>query len=297
MQDDIKIKRTVKDSVFSDLFKDKKNLLALYKTLHPEDTNIAEDMLHIGTINTVLIDDLYNDLGLFVRDDKILLLLEAQSTWTVNIVARMLLYAAQTYQEYFERTQQKLYGSKKAKMPKPELYVIYTGKKGEKPDVISLSGEFFGGEDACIEVKARVIYESDSKDIINQYIIFCKVFNRQVKKHGRTQKAVTETIRICKDKDVLGEYLAQHEREVLTIMMKLFDEEYQQELHWKDKFQRAIKKEVRKAEQATKLATEQATAARMIQKGKMTLEEISECVPSLSFNDIKKLAAEIAPAN
>ena len=72
-------------------------------------------------------------------------------------------------------------------------------------------------------------------------------------------------------------------------MMKLFDEEYQQELHWKDRVQKEIKKEVRKAKQAT----ERATAARLIQKGKMTLEEISECVPSLSFNDIKKLAAEI----
>ena len=58
VQDDIKIKRTIKDSVFSDLFKDKKNLLALYKTLHPEDMDIAEDMLQIGTINTVLIDDI-----------------------------------------------------------------------------------------------------------------------------------------------------------------------------------------------------------------------------------------------
>jgi len=45
-------------------------------------------------------------------------------------------------------------------------------------------------------------YESDTEDIINQYIIFCKVFNEQTKQHGMTQKAVTETIRICKDRNV-----------------------------------------------------------------------------------------------
>ena len=32
-------KRTAKNSVFLDLFQDKKNLLKLYKTLHPEDTD------------------------------------------------------------------------------------------------------------------------------------------------------------------------------------------------------------------------------------------------------------------
>ena len=40
-----------------------------------------------------------------------------------------------------------------------------------------------------------------------------------------TQKAVTETIRICKDRNVLREYLAQREKEVVTIMISLFDEE------------------------------------------------------------------------
>ena len=51
-------------------------------------------------------------------------------------------------------------------MPKPELYVIFTGNKGRKPDKISLSKEFFKGADIDIEVKANVIYES-YKDNVN----------------------------------------------------------------------------------------------------------------------------------
>ena len=119
-------------------------------------------------------------------------------------------------------------------MPKPELYVIFTGNKGRKPDKISLSKEFFEGADIDIEVKAKVIYESDTDDIINQYIIFCKVFNDQTKQHGMTQKAVTETIRICKDRNVLREYLAQREKEVVTIMMSLFDDEQIMRTYAKD---------------------------------------------------------------
>ncbi len=82
------------------------------------------------------------------------------------------MYLAQSYHEYFERTSQSLYKSKKVKMPKPELYVIYPGNKGRKPDTISLSQEFFDGAD--IEIKAKVIYESDKDNIINEYIVFVR---------------------------------------------------------------------------------------------------------------------------
>ena len=206
-------KRTAKNSVFLDLFQNKSYLLKLYKTLHPEDTTATEDSLTDVTITNVLTDNLYNDLG-FIANNKLMILVEAQSTWTVNILIRVLLYLAQSYHEYFQRTCQDYYKSKKVKIPKPELYVIFTGNKGRKPDKISLSKEFFEGADIDIEVKAKVIYESDTDDIINQYIIFCKVFNEQTKQHGMTQKAVTETIRICKDRNVLREYLAEREKEV-----------------------------------------------------------------------------------
>jgi hypothetical protein len=40
-----------------------------------------------------------------------------------------------------------------------------------------------------------------------------------------TQKAVMETIRICKNRNVLREYLLEREKEVVTVMLSLFDEE------------------------------------------------------------------------
>ena len=270
-------KRTAKNSVFLDLFQDKKNLLKLYKTLHPEDTDATEDTLDIVTIDNVLTDNLYNDLGIMVGNNRLLLLLEAQSSWTVNILIRILLYLAQSYHEYFERTSQSLYKSKKVKMPKPELYVIYTGNKGRKPDTISLSQEFFDGADIDIEIKAKVIYESDKDNIINEYIVFCKVFNKQIKEHGMTKQAVTETIRICKDRNILKQYLSSKEVEVVTIMMSLFDDEQIMRTYAKD-----IEKE-----------TERKTAEKMIKMGKLSLEEIGLCVPTLSFDELKELEAEV----
>ena len=276
MQDETKqtqevmAKRTAKNSVFLDLFQNKSYLLKLYKTLHPEDS------LTDVTITNVLTDNLYNDLG-FIVNNKLMILIEAQSTWTMNILVRVLLYLAQNYHEYFQRTSQDYYESKKVKMPKPELYVIYTGNKGRKPDKISLSKEFFKGADIDIEVRAKVIYESGKDDIINQYIIFCKVFNEQTKQHGMTQKAVTETIRICKDRNVLREYLAQREKEVVTIMMSLFDEEQ-------------IMKSFIKSERHD---ADRETAERMIKDGEMSLERIARYIPSLSMEELKEIETEV----
>ncbi len=46
-------------------------------------------------------------------------------------------------------------------------------------------------------------------------------------------------------------------------------------------------------EDSTVRETAKRTAERMIKKGKMTLEEIAEYVPSLSFEELKKLKEEM----
>lgn len=275
--DEVKAKRTAKNSVFLDLFQDKKNLLKLYKALHPEDKDATEDMLDIVTIDNVLTDNLYNDLGIMVGNNRLLLLLEAQSSWTVNILIRILLYLAQSYHEYFERTSQSLYKSKKVKMPKPELYVIYTGNKGRKPDTIFLSQEFFDGEDIDIEIKAKVIYESNRDNIINEYIVFCKVFNEQIKVHGMTKQAVTETIRICKDRNILRQYLSSKEKEVVTIMMSLFDDEQIMRTYAKDMARETTKR----------------NAITMVKKGRISIEEILAFFPELTIDDVEEIEKEV----
>ena len=273
-------KRKIRDSVFSNLFQDKKYLLQLYKSLHPEDCDVTENEISDVTIKHVLIDADYNDLG-FSVGNRLMVLVESQSTWTLNIIIRALMYLVQTYHDYFKRTNQNLYGSKKVDMPRPELYMIYTGERKNIPDTISLSEEFFGGEEIAIDAEVKVLYQENGENIIGQYIIFSKVYNEQRKIHGNTKQAVTETIRICKDRNVLKGYLESREQEVVSIMMTLFDDE---------QILKAYAKDIADSKEKE---TEKKTAARMIKKGKMSLEDIAECVPALSLEELKKLQAEV----
>ena len=221
----IKIRRKVKDTVFTDLFGDPKYLLQLYQTLHPEDIETTEEGLKYVTLEPVIVDGIYNDLG-FMVGNKLMVLVEAQSTWTVNIIIRSLLYLAQSYKEYFVENDVNLYSSKKAPMPEPELYVIYTGERSEHPEYITLSEEFFGGKSTALDVRVKMLYGEDKADIVGQYVRFCKVFNMVVSRMGYTEEAILEVIRICRDEEILTEYLATREKEAFSIMFTLFDEEY-----------------------------------------------------------------------
>ena len=265
-------KRKIKDSVFTDLFRNKKYLLQLYQTLHPEDKEVTENELEDVTIKHIMVNGDYNDLG-FSVGNRLLVLVESQSTWSYNIIIRALMYMMQTYHDYFQRTGQNLYGSKKVTLPKPELYVIFTGERKVIPDRITLSQEFFEGEDVAIEAKVKILYK-ESEDIIGQYIIFCKVYNEQRKKFGRTEKTINETIRICMNRNVLKEYLESHKREVISMMMTLFEEEQIMKAYTKDVLEQGIEQGIKKGEDSFSLLMTKLFEAGRIQDAKLVTKDM-----------------------
>lgn len=277
------VKHTVKDSVFTSLFKEKKYLIQLYRALHPEDTKTTEDDLKDVTVSNVLVDDIYNDLG-FTVGTTLLLMIEVQSTWTVNIIFRALMYLVQTYREYFRKTKQNLYKSKKLKMPKPEIYVIYVGDRKTRPEEISLSEEFFEGKDICIDVRVKMIYDGKNGDIINQYVVFTRVCNEQVAIHGRTREAVQEAIRICKERNVLKEYLSSREKEVVDMLMELYDEQ--------EVLRSYVESERYEAAEEAENVTKIGTAKRFLGMGRFSVEEIAEGT-GLTVEEVEELQKEL----
>ena len=80
-------KYTVKDSVFTSRFREPKYLLQLYQAPHPEDREATKDSITNVTITNVLLDQFYNDVGFQIRE-KLVILVEQQSSWSLNIVVR-----------------------------------------------------------------------------------------------------------------------------------------------------------------------------------------------------------------
>ena len=95
------------------------------------------------------------------------------------------------------------------------------------------------------------------------------------------RKILLDTIRICKNRNVLKEYLENKEQEIIDIMMTLFDDEQILKAYAKDIDDNATHREARK------------TAEKLIRRGKMSLDEIADCIPALTFDELKKLETEV----
>ena len=228
--DDTTVKFTAKDSVFVDVFSDKDNILDAYKEFHPEDTTATVDDIWVSTLKTILINHIYNDLGFYVKKNgeaKFVILVEEQSAWNPNMTLRLLWYLSETLRNYIKDTQQRVHGSTRVKLPKIELYVVYTGDRNA-PDEVSFKDDFYGG-DCPVDLKAKILKKPGTGTVIGQYIGFSKIFNEQKAKHENVMDALEAAINMSIENGYLAEYLTAHKKEVVTMMAELFDEEKMRE--------------------------------------------------------------------
>ena len=273
---EILAKRTIYDSVFTDLFKMPEYTLQLYQALHPEDTGMTKEQIQIVTLENLLLNQPYNDLG-FTAGNRLLIFVEAQSTWTENILVRVLIYMAQTIQNHITDTRQNVYGKKKVLFPEMEFYVVFTGERKDRPGELVLSEEFFGGRRLALEVRVKMVYDGMEGDIISQYVAFTRIYREQCKKYGRTQKAVLETIRLCRKKDILKEYLENREKEVVDIMMTLFNQEYAIEAYTEEIRQESIEKGIEQGRREGGMMKAKETALNLLNMG-FTAEQAAEAI-------------------
>ena len=123
----VKHNRRYKDSVFVDLFGEDKsakdNFLALYNALHGTHLDSSTEFKRLR-LEQVMYMTFYNDVAHLV-DDRIIVLVEHQSTINRNMPLRCLQYVARLY-EQIQDPKAKYYRTLQ-KIPTPEVYVFYNG--------------------------------------------------------------------------------------------------------------------------------------------------------------------------
>jgi hypothetical protein len=133
------VNRNHKNSVFSSLFSTPDVLRELYSAI--EGIPIPPDIpIDINTLTNAIYKGQINDVS-FLIDNRLVVLIEHQSTVNNNIPLRLLMYIARVYEKIVKR--EKRYQNKLEKIPKPEFIVLYNGKE-DYPDykVLKLSDAF-----------------------------------------------------------------------------------------------------------------------------------------------------------
>jgi predicted transposase/invertase (TIGR01784 family) len=226
------VNRNHKNSVFSSLFSDPDVLRELYSAI--EGVTIPPDTpIDINSLTGILYKDQINDVS-FIIDNRLVVLVEHQSTINDNIPLRLLMYIARLYEKIVNR--KKLYQAKLEKIPKPEFIVLYNGKY-KYPDYkeLRLSDAFKDIEGLKITDKNKIPLElivqvynvnhGHNSEILKKcetldnYSVFVNKIREYQKKENSLEKGVRNAINYCIKKNILKEYLEAHGSEVYNMLL------------------------------------------------------------------------------
>lgn len=224
--------RKYKDSVFTDLFGSdktgKENFLALYNALSGNDYKLEEVSLQRKVIEQSLYKTFNNDVSWEING-KLIVLVEHQSTVNQNMPFRCLEYVTRIYEGIVPVKQR--YAEKVYKIPNPDFYVVYMGKK-EQPleQELRLSDAFYEKDGSMLELVVKVKNCSDSKllplagtcDILREYCRFIEIVEQNYNRlHPRRsfKKAIEQAI----EEGILVDYLDRKAREVRNMLCAKYD--------------------------------------------------------------------------
>jgi len=226
----MKANRKLKDSLFSFLFSNPDILRELYSAI--EGIPIPPDIpIDINTLSGIIYKDKINDLS-FTIDNRLVVLIEHQSTINNNIPLRLLIYIAHVYEKIVNM--KKVYQAKLEKIPCPEFIVLYNGK-AKYPDhsELKLSEAFKGIEGlkltgtVPLELRVQVynINQGHNPEILKKcktldnYSVFIDKIKEYQKNGLELEEAVNNAIEYCKKNNILKKFLEKHSSEVFNMLL------------------------------------------------------------------------------
>lgn len=227
--------REYKDSVFVDLFSiDKKTRLdasiSLYNALHKEKISEKDDVRFVRLVN-ILFCKVRNDVS-FVVNNRLLILVEHQSTINENITFRFLEYIVAIYSSVLNQRDKFL--RKAIELYAPEFYVIYNGKADyparKELRLSNLFKESAGGVSLELVVNSININHPENKDFLESCPTL-KGYQQLVEKCEKYfalngESGYIKAIEECINQGILSEYLKRRMREVA----EMFSAEYSYKL-------------------------------------------------------------------
>ena len=219
-----------KDSVFTSLFSDPARLLELYNAIRGTDfTDLSA--LTINTIPDVLFLNRRNDIS-FTIGNKLVVLMEHQSTVNDNMPLRLLLYIARLYERIIEP--RAVYRRRLIKLPRPEFIVLYNGAENRpREETMRLSDAFeqAGDNGVYLDLTVQIlnINKGANRDLEQKFAALdgYATFIAKVRDFGGRgdplEDAIKQAVRFCVERDILKDYLESHSSEVINMLMTEFN--------------------------------------------------------------------------
>ena len=224
--------RKYKDSVFTDLFGTdkygKQNFLDLYNALAGTDYKLSDVKLERKVIEQTLYKTFNNDVSWEING-KLIVLVEHQSTVNENMPFRCLEYVTKIYEGIVPPKVR--YAEKVFKIPNPDFYVVYVGKKEQPMEKeMRLSDAFYETDGSKLELVVKVKNCSNSQmlpisrncDILREYCQFIEIVERMYNKRF-PKRSFRSAIETAISQGILVDYLDRKSREVINMLCAKYD--------------------------------------------------------------------------
>jgi len=227
---ELNVNKKYKNSMFTALFSEPAALRELYSAI--EGVDIPEDaVVNINTLTEAIFMNKLNDIS-FTINDRVVVLIEHQSTINDNMPIRFLMYIGRVYEKITEN--EDIYRRKRIKIPAPEFIVLYNGRK-RYPDYkeLRLSAAFHDKTDENtlksgvfpleLIVKIYNINYGRNKKILNKcktlngYSIFIDKVNNYTK-IKTLEESIKDAVKYCLENKVLEKFLKENSSEVINML-------------------------------------------------------------------------------
>jgi predicted transposase YdaD len=230
--------REYKASVFSLLFGDPVILRELYGAL--EGTPLPPDVpITINTLEGALYRDRLNDLS-FTVGEKLVVLIEHQSTINPNMPLRILMYIARVYEKLVQTKD--VYAKGLIKIPRPELIILYNGPDTDWDTMeLKLSDAFedvsaLGIDSATLPpLELTVVMYNinqghnkamlEKSETLNGYSVFIDKIRKYDEELDDLAAAIKKAVEYCIDRNILKQFLELHSSEVINMLFTEWKEE------------------------------------------------------------------------
>lgn len=228
-------------------------------------------MLEINTLENAIYMAMRNDISFLI--DARLSLYEHQSTYSLNLPLRFLLYISALHSSMTREAN--LYGTKPIELPPPRFVIFYNGKV-EQPDrqILKLSDLYTIKEECSLELEAVMlnVNSGHNKELMEMSHTLWEYaeYTARVREYAEVmelEEAVERAIKECIQEGILKEFLEKNRAEAKN--MSIF--EYDQEKHIKQEREEAWEEGKKAGERDMLLKL----AEKKLRKGK-TIAEIAE---------------------
>lgn len=265
--------RVYKDDLFRMLFKEARNFAQMYECL----TNKVLDESELELCSTVSVFDkqLRNDVAFKTKDNKLIVMIEHQSTLNDNMPLRFLLYYVEFIKKHKKINDLDLFSKRRVDIPQPEFYVVYNGRQMLITERLTLFPTNPLNQSLDVNVKVKDIKYSNTKymqsekgDALQGYSYFVERTEYYKKKGHDSSTAFDLAVKDSIDNNFLTNYW---NKEGFVVMAK---EMYTIEDEMRDRKKEGI--EEGKKEAIRKMAQKGMSKADIADIMEMTEKEIED---------------------